>query len=365
MAETRTPQPGMIDPGYYLRLFEGAGLAIVTCTPTGKVIAWNRLAEELFSAQPEFKAGDPISELLTSIEPDVLRESWDGCVRTREPVELRANVQRADRSIGQFAVWLAPTLNLHDEVDGVSVWFQDITSRLRMRQDQRTRERLTTLGALSGAIAHHYNNMLCSIATSLEYALNMNTMTAMRRALQRTADAVSRASGLTQQLLAFAQADHRATDLADFTETVLYFFDEAEDRLAKHRIQLELNWRPSFVLPIPRDALTVVLANIVNNAIEAMPAGGTLTVRLGADNTDMVLSIADTGGGIAADHIDRVFEPFFTTKGELASGATRQAGMGLAVAHGLVHEMHGRISAINSPDGKGAIFEIRLPLHED
>jgi signal transduction histidine kinase len=244
----------------------------------------------------------------------------------------------------------------------VCVWFKDITARLQLRRSMRKRERLTTLGALAGSVAHHYNNLLCSIATSLEFALNMNTIAATRRVLRRTADAVGRATQLTQQLLAFAQADHRMSDLADLTESVLRYFDRNEAELAARGIKLEVDWQRIPFVPVRRDQFTIVIENLARNAIEAMPSGGTLTVTLQRRGEHAVmLTIADSGPGIAPDEMEHLFEPFFTTKGALGAGGTRQAGMGLAVAHGLISEMHGAISVCNAPTG-GARFEIVLPL---
>ena len=76
----------------------------------------------------------------------------------------------------------------------MSLWFRDITPRVRLHRTLDRQGRLASLGTLSGAVAHHYNNLLCCIATSVEYAINMTTVSAMRRALQRTADAVGRKS---------------------------------------------------------------------------------------------------------------------------------------------------------------------------
>jgi signal transduction histidine kinase len=242
------------------------------------------------------------------------------------------------------------------------VWFNDITARLQLRRSMRKRERLTTLGALAGSVAHHYNNLLCSIATSLEFALNMNTMSAMRRVLRRTADAAGRATQLTQQLLAFAQADHRMRDLADLTETVLQYFDEHKGDWVARGVKIELDWERIPFLPLPREQLLIVIDNLVRNAAEAMPTGGVLSVALRRrDENRAVLAISDTGPGISPEEMEHLFEPFFTTKGELATGDARRAGMGLAVVHGLVNEMHGTISASNAPGG-GARFEIVLPL---
>jgi two-component system NtrC family sensor kinase len=94
-----------------------------------------------------------------------------------------------------------------------------------------------------------------------------------------------------------------------------------------------------------------------------MPKGGLLSAGLRRRDEDSVIfSVADSGPGISPDQMERLFEPFFTTKGALGAGETRQAGMGLAVAHGLIAEMHGTISVTNVSTG-GARFDIVLPLN--
>jgi signal transduction histidine kinase len=95
-----------------------------------------------------------------------------------------------------------------------------------------------------------------------------------------------------------------------------------------------------------------------------MPSGGTLTVTLARrDDKSVCVSIIDSGGGLSTEELEHLFEPFYTTKGELGEGTGRNAGMGLAVVHGLVSEMHGTITASNVA-GRGARFDIVLPLRE-
>jgi signal transduction histidine kinase len=175
---------------------------------------------------------------------------------------------------------------------------------------------------------------------------------------------VSRASGITQQLLAFAQADYRSSDLSDLTETFLIFFDDVEPSLAQRGIRLRVDWIDSKIpcTAVLRDPLRIALGNIVSNAVEAMPGGGTLSVKLARRDADSALiTILDSGGGLNEADMEHLFEPFHTTKGVRGSGEARSAGLGLAVAHGLVAEMNGSITAVNVP-GEGARFDIVLPV---
>ncbi len=357
------PSETRLDADYLEALFQGAGFAIVACRPDGEVVTGNIAAARLFGSLVDL-TGRPASALFRESERAEVDRLLEQVRTTLEPHEYRTRLGTAGEPL-EYAVWLIPVLDNDENVRGLSLWFRDITERMRLRRALQKRERLQSLGGLSGAVAHHYNNLLCCIATSVEYALNMNTVTAMRRALQRTAEAVGRAAHITRQLLAFAQADHHESDLADFTETVLYYFDENEERLARLHVRLEVDWQLVPIIPIRRRQLLIVLENIVQNAIEAMPAGGTLHVSLARrDHASISLSITDTGGGIRPEIMDRLFEPFFTTKGELGSGTGRNAGMGLAVAHGLVGEMDGTITAANVP-GRGARFDIVIPIHRE
>ncbi|MFQ5807674.1 MAG: nitrogen regulation protein NR(II) [Phycisphaerae bacterium] len=356
--------PFQLDADFFRRLFNGAGLAVFACDAEGHILAWNPLGECLFRSQHGDRRRPDLCDVLPAEQRRDLEQGLQTLVETRAALEFRTRLRGIDEEATEYAVWLTPIFDAKGRFQCACVWFNDITARLQLRRSMRKRERLTTLGALAGSVAHHYNNLLCSIATSLEFALNMNTMSAMRRVLRRTADAAGRATRLTQQLLAFAQADHRMRDLADLTETVLQYFDRHEAELAAHGIKLMLDWQRIPFVPLPRDQLTIVVDNLTRNATEAMRDGGVLTVSLRRrDENAVVLAIADSGPGIAPNDMEHLFEPFFTTKGELGNGETHKAGMGLAVVHGLVNEMHGTISASKVSTG-GARFEIVLLLED-
>lgn len=358
------PAQVQLDATFFERLFLSSGFAILSCRPDGVIAAWNGAADRLFRAGGAGCLEDrPFGSILPPRDRAAADRCFRDCIETGQPSEFQTRLGD-DEDARTYAVILTPVPDDEGGVDGVAAWFRDITPRLRLQQVVDKRQRLNLLGELAGAVAHHYNNLLCSIGTSVEYALNMNTMSAMRRMLRRTSEAVSRASGITQQLLAFAQADYRSSDLSDLTETFLLFFDELEPSLAQRGVALKVDWRPNEIpfTAVLRDPLRIVLSNLVNNAVEAMPGGGTLSVKLARRDADAAtITILDSGGGISNADMEHLFEPFHTTKGVTGSGEARTAGLGLAVAHGLVAEMHGSISAINPSEG-GARFEIVLPV---
>lgn len=356
------PRPPAIDAEYFQKLFESFGFPMITCSPTGEIVAWNTAAARLFCESEAPIAGRTLADVLPEESRETVREQFQRAIRTRSHVEVHVSFAAASADPIEFAMLLTPVFDRETGFVGVAAVFRDVTVRMRLQRKLEKAERLSLLGQLSGAVAHHYNNLLCSIATSLEYAMNMNTMGAMRRALTRTSDAVTRGAAITRQLLAFAQADHRSDDLADLTETVLIFFDEIEPRLATRGVRLLVDWQPIPFSAVLREPLRIILGNVAQNALDAMPTGGTLTATLARrDDESACISMSDSGGGIDPEHMEHLFEPFFTTKGELGRGSAHNPGLGLAVAHGLVHELGGTISASNLP-GSGARFDIVLPI---
>ena len=354
--------PVQLDAAFFRRLFDGAGLPIFACDLEGNILAWNPLGESLLGGRQDDSRRPHLRDVLPEDHHRDLDGNFTTLVETREPLEFRTRISVEAGETTEYAVWLTPVCDDQDRLECVCVWFHDITTRLQLRRGMRKRERLTTLGVLAGSVAHHYNNLLCSITTSLEFALNMNTMSAMRRVLRRTADAVGRTTQLTQQLLAFAQADYRTRDLADLTETVLRYFDQREADLAARGIKLEVEWERIPFVPLPREQLNLVIENLVRNATEAMPDGGVLTAALHRrDENSVVFAIADSGPGISPEDMEHLFEPFFTTKSGVGVSEARRAGTYLAVVHGLIGEMHGSISVSDVPTG-GARFEIVLPI---
>jgi two-component system cell cycle sensor histidine kinase/response regulator CckA len=361
-ANSHAALAGHLDASFLHGLFESVGLAIVACEPDGRVVACNSAAADLFGRAQAATPGIHVSELFPERDRQRVRQLLFDATTTLEPREYQTQLGRDETGPLDFAVLATPVLEHDGSLRGVSLWMRNITKHRRLQRQLKRNERLTYLGKLAGAVAHHYNNLLCSIATSLEYAMNMNTMTAMRRAAQRTADAVGQAADITRQLLAFAQADYRASDVGDLTEIVTGFLEGNDQRLKSHRVELVFDRQPVPALPVPREQMIIILNHVLNNALEAMPEGGTLRVTLAPLGPEIVcLSIADTGPGISPEHMEHLFEPFFTTKGVLGGGKSANAGLGLAVVHGLVHYMHGAVTAANVPGG-GTRLDIVLPL---
>jgi len=248
---------------------------------------------------------------------------------------------------------------------------RDISERKRLEEQLRQSAKMQAIGELAGGVAHEFNNMLTGI---LGYA-NMLRLTAepgttvyeSARTIERAAE---RAADLTRKLLGFARRGRQrreAVNLQDVTRNAVTLLRQT----ITESIQVSCEMNPDDLI-ITGDAgqLEQVVLNLALNARDAMPSGGELTISAGTVEFDAtgrlpepdilpgryaVLTVADTGSGIAAENLGRIFEPFFTTKGR-----GRGTGMGLAMVYGTVGN-HGGFVTVESAPGEGATFKVYLP----
>jgi len=229
--------------------------------------------------------------------------------------------------------------------------------RHNLQQQLIHADRLATIGQLAAGVAHELNEPLGSI---LGFAQLMQTTTdlpaAARRDLQKIVNAALYAREVIRKLLVFGRqmpARKTAVDLNQLVHDGLHLL---EARCARSGITL-VKRLASDLPPILADPaqITQVLVNLTVNAMQAMPAGGTLTVTTAKTDGRVLLAVEDTGTGIDPDVLPKIFLPFFTTK-DISEGT----GLGLAVVHGIVAEHGGTIDVRSSP-GQGTCFSVCLP----
>jgi signal transduction histidine kinase/ActR/RegA family two-component response regulator len=235
-----------------------------------------------------------------------------------------------------------------------------VESALHEREEQlRQAQKLEALGTLAGGVAHDFNNLLTVISGFTQLAI-VRADEPVREDLQQVKDAAHRAGELTAQLLAFGRKQVLRPRVLDLNETVRGI-EKMLQRVvgAAHELRLELEPQLARVHADPGQ-LEQVLMNLVINARDAMPEGGTLlirtaNVRRNRNEAGVALTVRDSGIGMDAATRARVFEPFFTTK-ELGKGT----GLGLATVYGIVQQSGGTISVESTP-GAGSTFSVVLP----
>ena len=241
----------------------------------------------------------------------------------------------------------------------------DLDSTLKMLQETQQElvrnERLAATGKLTAQLAHEINNPIHNIQSLLKTSLNRLPQEAHGRELIVVAfDEVSRMSRLTRQMLdiyrsSFVEVQLLPTSLNDVLREVVAF---TKEELVNSGISVSTSIDPQ--LPLvqgSKDKLKQVLLNIIANARDAMPGGGTLSICANANGGFVHVEISDTGVGIPGENLNRIFDAFFTTKGKVSG-----VGLGLSVCHGIVSQHDGKINVWSKP-GEGATFTVSLPYH--
>jgi len=246
-----------------------------------------------------------------------------------------------------------------DEIGELAATFERMVAAIAEANEQIVAaERLATIGKMAAHVTHEIRNPLSSIALNLELLEEqLPAGDAEAHVLFRAiGKEVERLSALSQQYLSFARRKAPSRELEDVGQIALEAAEFVRPELAQHGVKLKLEVAPDLpAVPGDEAQLKQALYNLLRNAREAMPAGGTVTLGVARDETHVRVSVDDEGKGIDPDARARLFEPFFTTK----SGGT---GLGLAITQHIVLSHGGSISCEPGPGGHGTRFAIKLPL---
>jgi two-component system NtrC family sensor kinase len=280
----------------------------------------------------------------------------------------KANIQRPDE-IGELAVAFdsmtdslrertAQAARLQAETAQRNRELASINSRLQSAQQQLVQsEKLASVGQLTAGIVHDVKNPLAVIKGLAEILQEENVDEFAREQLTLIRDNAARANTIVSDLLTFARQSTPEMKQRDLRETLQAALRLTEYLVRRGRVNASLDLPAEPVL-VMYDAQQIeqVIVNLIQNAVQAMPGGGSLTLSLGADENQATLRARDTGVGIAPENLRRVFDPFFTTKEE-----GEGTGLGLSVSYGIVARHHGDIQ-VESTIGQGTTFTITLPL---
>ncbi len=346
---------------------------VITTDAVDKIVSMNKVAEQLTGWKLAEAGGKPLGEVLRLMQEQT-RERAQNLVteiaRSGKAVELsKYNVLLArDGTERGIMATAAPIQNKAGTIIGVVLVFRDVTEKRKTDEELLREKKLESVGLLAGGIAHDFNNILLGIMGNISLArLSSHSAEKLKERLASVEKAALRARELTQQLLTFAKGGEPIRVPVQLGEMIK---EVCQSTLEGSNVKSEFGL-PADSWPAEADEgqLRQVLTNLFVNAMQAMPRGGNVEVRL--ENVTLThgflpplaagkyvkISIRDHGEGIRPEHLPRIFEPYFSTR-------KQGNGLGLATAYSVVRKHDGQIK-VESSVGAGTTFHIYLPAADE
>ncbi|HEV2275434.1 MAG TPA: PAS domain S-box protein [Acidobacteriaceae bacterium] len=335
--------------------------AILSKNLQGIITSWNQAATRIFGYTAEEMVGQSILRLIPE-ELQYEEERILSAIRAGERIDHFETVRiRKDGERIEVSVTISPLKDGRGRVIGASKIARDISGRKQVERLLVQSEKLAATGRMAASIAHEINNPLESLMNLVYLARRSSSANDKAYGYLLTAEKeIERVSHIARQTLGYYRESRAAVDLhlSSLLEDVLSVY---QSKLSAGGVAVDCRFEDSHISGANRGELVQVFSNIIANAIDAMPSGGTLHVHTyevrSHEAGGIETLIRDEGMGIAQEHLKRIFEPFFTTKGDLGTG------IGLWVAKQLVEKHGGQITITSSTERpkSGTSVSIFLP----
>lgn len=340
-------------------IFDGMEDGLVLLNGNGTVQTINRSLAALFETTPAELIGHHWIAICESSEPTFPCNVVLLTLNDYRTHRRRERVTRPDEQVRICDMQTLPLLGATGTVDRVILHIVDVTERLEFEELAGQHEKFAASGKLAAAIAHEVNTPLQAIQNFL-YLAGQASADQRDSYLTLVSDEIDRISSIVRQLLDLYRTETYATSLFDMNTLVNRVLLLTGGTLAKQRVSVERNLADTLPqLQGRADQLTQVVLNLIINAADAMPSGGTLTIETrlhdDAHTPGIQLAVSDTGIGISEQVQARIFESFFTTKPD-------GTGLGLAISRKIISQHDGAMQ-VHSVPGQGSTFCITLPLH--
>jgi len=367
--QRRTTDALLASESRYRSLFERNMAGIYTSTFDGHILDCNPAFCEMFGYTREELLGLHASALYVggsqerqAILADLLKH---GSKRGVELPFLRKDGKQ---------IWTIENVSVTTNGNGQRILegaMLDVTQRRSLELQLQQAQKMESIGQLAGGVAHDFNNLLTIMRGYSDLQIETTSPSdPIHNYAQQIMSAVDRATGLTRQLLAFSRQQVMQVRIVNLN-SLLHDFEKLLRRLIGEDIEMRTLLDPDLGnVKVDAGQMEQVIMNLVTNARDAMPEGGTLSIETSNVTLDSLflerhpyvlpgpyvrLAVSDTGTGIDDATRPRIFDPFFTTK-----GAGKGTGLGLATAYGIVKQSQGYIE-VYSEVGMGSTFEVYLP----
>ncbi len=352
---------------FFMNLIESSVDGIVVTKMDGEILIFNKGAENILGYRSDEVVGK--MKIRDIYPPGVAREvmqklrspDYGGIGKlTSFPIVHRR--KDGDLVEGDLSASIIYDEN-GKEIASVGI-FKDLRERLGMERDlQQIREallqseKLAAMGRLTSQIAHELNNPIYGIMNTLELLkTEIPPENKRRRILELSISETQRLAEMLRNMLSFSKPEEEARKRISLNELIEGILLMMEKQMKEANVRIITQFAPEISeIMASTNQMRQVILNMVKNAKEAMPKGGTLTVKTEQEDQKVLIRIQDTGTGIPEEIRNKIFEAFFTTKQKV-----KGVGLGLSVCYGIIKDHGGEIK-VDSEEGKGTTFTISLP----
>ena len=330
---------------------------------------------QVFLKTFELSSEWPVQQSIYAVLPQLaeqLQSPLEQAIQNNNVIETEVNLTVNKQCIKRLTTTCFPITNPDSQqISGAGLILVDVEEHRRLEAKLRQSQKMEAIGRLAGGVAHDFNNLLMVIQFASHRLIKLTQ--GNKRAyteLQDIIKATENAGSLTRQLLAFGRMQVLEPKTVNLSDALLEV-RRLLDRTLGDNIELSINTEPSLIIRVDPVQLDLIVLNLAINARDAMPSGGKLTINahkqwLNAEDIAdselshpgpyAVLTVSDTGSGIASETMEYIFDPFFTTKDRHEG-----TGLGLSTTHGFVSQSGGTIRVTSIPN-HGTTFEILLPI---
>jgi two-component system, sporulation sensor kinase E len=362
------------EKGFLETVFNAIHEGIIVADSNGRVTYLNNAACELFGLEADDAIGKRLDERVRGLD-------WESLTHAGGPVSRDIEIFYPENRFINF--YIVPLMIESRDSGGGSgesdrprsripasgqqvghvIILRDITESRRTTQQTIESERLNALTLLAAGVAHEIGNPLNSLHIHLQLMerkakeLNQTAKAELQQSIDIAREEVRRLDSIVTQFLRAIRPSRPRLNPENVNtiveEAVRFFTPEIQDRemVVEQELRADLP-----LLQLDREQMKQVFYNVMKNSLEAMRRHGILRIRTDLDDTYVIVSFTDTGGGMSAENLSRVFEPYFTTK-------PAGTGLGLLIVRRIVREHGGELS-IESNEGEGLTLAIRLPYVE-
>jgi PAS domain S-box-containing protein len=338
---------------------DSANDLMVSMDSQGKILTWNRTAERTSGLELEEVKGQYLPDLCVEEEQQEMGlwlAQWAQGQFTKKSIEINLRTKTGK----EVPISWTGSRMLDDDhrIVGLVAVGRDLTERKRLEAQLIQSAKLTSLGVMAGGIAHEIRNPLAISSAAAQLLLERPDDEQLRKeAVEKIYSGVQRTSYIIENLLKFARPPEERMVPTGITETLEETLSLLANQLRVQRVKLQKDFSPDLPPVVGnKPLLQQVFSNMILNACNAMPDGGSLTVATRAAKAGVEIQFADTGVGIAPEHLSKIFDPFFTTM-----PVGKGVGLGLSISYSIIQQHRGTIDVV-SQAGQGTIFTIRLPV---